>query len=86
MDGLILGPYPKPIRCVIRGKLRKRVWINVGDIVLVALRDFEDGKCDIELKYTTDEIHRLRGIEQLHDSDDPGIPDAEESGFVFDTI
>ena len=30
--------------CHIRGKLRKRVWIGVGDIVLLGLRDFQDQK------------------------------------------
>ena len=31
--------------CHIRGKLRKRVWIGVGDIVLLGLREFQDQKC-----------------------------------------
>jgi len=37
--------------CHIRGKLRKRVWIGVGDIVLLGLREFQDQKADIILKY-----------------------------------
>ena len=37
--------------CHIRGKLRKRVWMGVGDIVLLGLRDFQDQKADIILKY-----------------------------------
>ncbi|CAE7809314.1 tif11 [Symbiodinium sp. CCMP2592] len=27
--------------CHIRGKMRKKVWCNQGDIVLVSLRDFQ---------------------------------------------
>ena len=27
--------------CHIRGKMRKKVWVGVGDIVLVGLRDFQ---------------------------------------------
>merc|ERR1712048_749501 len=27
--------------CNIRGKMRKKVWIGVGDIVLIGLRDFQ---------------------------------------------
>jgi translation initiation factor 1A len=27
--------------CHIRGKMRKKVWVNQGDIVLIGLRDFE---------------------------------------------
>lgn len=32
--------------CHIRGKLRKKVWVNQGDIILVGLRDYQDGKGD----------------------------------------
>ncbi len=41
--------------CHIRGAFRKKVWITVGDLVLLGLRDFQDGKADIILKYTPDE-------------------------------
>ena len=37
--------------CLIRGKLKNRVWIRPGDLVLVSLRDFEDDKGDVILKY-----------------------------------
>lgn len=30
--------------CHIRGKLRKKVWINAGDIILVGLREYQDDK------------------------------------------
>ncbi|CAD0027856.1 unnamed protein product [Aureobasidium pullulans] len=30
----------------IRGKLRKKVWINQGDIILLSLRDYQDEKGD----------------------------------------
>ena len=36
----------------IRGKLRKKVWINQGDIILLSLRDFQDDKADVIQKYT----------------------------------
>ena len=41
--------------CKIRGKMRKRVWIATGDVVLVCLRDFQDDKADIIHKYNPDE-------------------------------
>ena len=44
---------------IIRGKFRKRCWINKSDIVLVALRDFEDDKCDIIQKYDSDQVKML---------------------------
>lgn len=30
--------------CHIRGKMRKKVWVNQGDVVLLGLRDYQDGK------------------------------------------
>jgi len=46
--------------CHIRGKMRKRVWVNQGDIILVGLRDFQDGKADVVLKYNADEARALK--------------------------
>ena len=31
------------------------MWINQGDIVLLSLRDFQDDKADVIVKYTADE-------------------------------
>lgn len=33
--------------------MRKRVWVNAGDIILVSLRDYQDGKADVIAKYLT---------------------------------
>ncbi len=46
--------------CHIRGKLRKKVWINTTDIILIGLRDFQDEKADVILKYTADEARQLK--------------------------
>jgi len=54
--------------CHIRGKMRKKVWVNQGDIVLISLRDFQDGKADVILKYTAEESRRLKAQGQLPDS------------------
>lgn len=40
--------------------MRKKVWVMVGDIVLVSLRDFQDEKADIILKYNSDEAKNLK--------------------------
>lgn len=50
--------------CRIRGKFKRRVWISNGDVVLVALRDFEDEKGDIIHKYMPDDIQSLEDIEE----------------------
>jgi len=51
--------------CGIRGKMRKRVWISQGDIVLVGLRDYQDEKADVILKYTADEARNLKQYGEL---------------------
>ncbi len=44
----------------ISGKLRREVWLNNGDIVLVGLREFDQTKADILYKYTEEEARKLR--------------------------
>merc|ERR1711943_183201 len=51
--------------CGIRGKMRKRVWIAGGDIVLVGLRDFQDERADVILKYSADEARNLKAYGEL---------------------
>ncbi|VDP10176.1 unnamed protein product, partial [Soboliphyme baturini] len=51
--------------CHIRGKLRKKVWINAGDIILIGLRDFQDKKADVILKYNADEARNLKTYGEL---------------------
>lgn len=49
----------------VRGAFKKRIWMVVGDIVLVSLRDFDKTRCDIIHKYTNDESHLLKYIGEL---------------------
>nr|CAD7256143.1 unnamed protein product [Timema shepardi] len=37
-----------------------KVWINQGDIILIGLRDYQDAKADVILKYTPDEARNLK--------------------------
>jgi len=52
---------------LIRGSMRKKKWIKVGDIVLVGLRGDEssDRKCDIIHLYSTDESRSLQAFGEL---------------------
>merc|ERR1712225_94752 len=52
----------------IRGKLRKKVWINQGDIILLSLRDYQDEKGDVILKYNADEARSLKAYGELPES------------------
>lgn len=49
----------------ICGSMRKRVWINIGDVVLVSKRSFDSSSCDIIYKYTPDEALSLRSFEEI---------------------
>ena len=51
--------------CHIRGKMRKKVWISVSDFVLIGLRDFQDTKGDVILKYYTHEARRLQTLGEI---------------------
>eukprot|EP01055_Gregarina_sp_Pseudo9_P003121 Gregarina_sp_Pseudo_9__3120@NODE_3312_length_683_cov_55_689441_g3024_i0_p1_GENE_NODE_3312_length_683_cov_55_689441_g3024_i0NODE_3312_length_683_cov_55_689441_g3024_i0_p1_ORF_typecomplete_len149_score19_78eIF1a/PF01176_19/4_9e28RsgA_N/PF16745_5/3_9e03RsgA_N/PF16745_5/0_39RsgA_N/PF16745_5/3_1e02_NODE_3312_length_683_cov_55_689441_g3024_i0127573 len=51
--------------CHIRGKMRKKVWINAGDVVLVSLREYQDEKADIIHKYNPDEVRTLRNMREI---------------------
>ena len=45
---------------IIRGKMRKRVWINIGNVVLISERDYEKDKVDIIHKYSDRNVHSLK--------------------------
>jgi translation initiation factor 1A len=49
----------------IRGNMRKRVYINTGDCVLVGLRDYQDTRCDIIHKYTAHEFRELKKLNHI---------------------
>ncbi|KAL2269491.1 hypothetical protein VTJ83DRAFT_1675 [Remersonia thermophila] len=75
---------------LIRGKLRKKIWINNGDIILVSLRDYQDNKADVILKYSADEARSLKAYGELPDNakinetDTFGGDNDGDYGFEFD--
>ena len=52
----------------VRGKMRKRVWIANGDIILVSLREFEPEKCDVVEKYKEKEVAKLKKAGEIPDT------------------
>ena len=74
--------------CHIRGKMRKKVWVNQGDIILIGLRDFQDSKADVILKYTSDEARRLKAQGELPDNTQINVADkigeADDDDIPFD--
>ena len=78
----------KETTCTIRGSMRRRDWVGVGDTVLVALRDFGETH-DIIHRYTPDEVSYLVRINEIvqsaakTDVDDPADLGVE---IVFEDI
>jgi len=54
--------------CHIRGKLRKKQWINQGDVILVGLRDYQDDKADVIMRYLADEARELKRMHEIPDN------------------
>jgi translation initiation factor 1A len=71
--------------CHITETLRKKVWINTPDIILVGLWDYQDNKADAILKYNADVVRSLKAYGQLpehtkineRDTFDPGDGDED---------
>ena len=65
----IIGADYALIRCLddpervrkarIPGRMRRRVWIREGDIVIAAIWDFQPDRADITYRYQRDELKRL---------------------------
>jgi len=53
---------------IIRGSMRKRSWIYVGDIVLIGSREFQDEKVDILHKYSPSDTLKLKKMGHLPSS------------------
>ncbi len=72
-------------RAHIRGKMRRRVWMIVGDVILVNHRGFQEGTCDIVHKYSSHDVRILRSQKHLpaqiniNEEEEPTADDA----FVF---
>ena len=75
----------------ICGTMRKRVWVNRSDVVLISLWEgmTDDTKCSIIHKYSEDDVKRLQKDGELPDTfkfnlDEFDTPDDEEYGFTMD--
>ena len=83
----------KERQCTVRGKMKKRIWINLNDIVLVSLRDFQQDKGDIIHKYNDSESKRLQKMGELDNiispnknEDDIDMLDIDDDGIDFEEI
>lgn len=75
--------------CVIRGSMRKKYRVNLGDIVIIGLREFQDDKADIMYLYTPDEVKLLHKQGEIPPSmktitTDVGATVVEEEQIIFE--
>lgn len=74
----------------VRGKMNKKVWIELGNFVLLSLRDYQDGKGDIFHKYTDDEARKLKSLGELPSeltiNESKGDDNEDDCAFEFDDI
>ena len=64
----MLGANRLKVRCMdgetrtarIPGRMKKRVWINEDDVVIVEPWDWQDEKADVKWRYDSQEADRLR--------------------------
>ena len=68
------GPYlsvrllsGETVMGIIRGKMRRRVWMAINDIVLVGIRSFQEGKVDILHKYPEEHVRQLVEMGEMPD-------------------
>ena len=44
----------------IPGKMRKRVWVREGDVIIIKLWDFQPSKADVVWRYLGFQVERLK--------------------------
>ena len=67
--------------CTISGKMRGRVWMNSGDIILVSLREFGDEKADVIHKYYPVEAFEMQETGEIPENINinEGVVDEQDS-------
>ena len=75
---------------ICAGNIKRKVRLTLDDIVLVSLWDFQDSKCSIVHKYETDEILKLKNLNefpttiQLEENNDFHDDNIHENPFTYD--
>jgi len=77
---------------VIPGRMKRRCWISVDNVILISIRDFQEGKVDVIHKYTDDEVKNLVQYAEIPDwfqkpssmiSDQTNTDKLEHDGFIW---
>lgn len=57
--------FTPPLAGFASSRANTQVWITVGDIILLSLREFQDDKADVIHRYTPDEARNLKTYGEL---------------------
>ena len=79
------------VLCIIRGNMKKKVWIHTDDIVLGSYRDFETKPvADIIHKYNNRELNELKKVKginlKIKENDDKEDSNNDDDDFTFDDL
>jgi len=70
--------------CHIRGRIKKREWACVGDIILIGLRSYQDSKADVLRVYNRDEARRLKKMKEIPNDTKIDTEDRKVEDIPFD--
>jgi translation initiation factor 1A len=70
-------------QCIIRGNMRRRIWIAAGDLILVSKRDWQDAKGDVVHRYSPEDIRKLQAMEAIPTGETFGAVGQEEDDAVI---
>lgn len=71
---------------------KKNNWVDIGTVVLVGMREFQDNVADIVHVYTSEEVRQLRRMGELVEDTERTVDESTEdvvgtdNGFDFDAI
>uniref|UniRef100_A0A6C0KZK3 S1-like domain-containing protein n=1 Tax=viral metagenome TaxID=1070528 RepID=A0A6C0KZK3_9ZZZZ len=72
---------------IMCGSMRKRKFVNAGDIVLVSLRDFQDSVCDIIDSYDENQAKKLKDMKEIPETmrleEDNQFDEIDDEGVIF---
>ena len=70
--------------CTIRGTMRRKVWINQSDTILIGLREYQDDKADVIHKFLPDEARELKKLGEI--PKDAKINEATEENIGIEFV